>query len=471
MDDRVGQQLGNYRLIRLLGKGGFAEVYLGEHLYLKTPAAIKLLQTKVANEADMQGFLTEAQTVAQLIHPHIVRVLEFGFAEQTPYLVMDYAPGGTLRERHPKGTQLSLTTLLPYIKQVAEALAYAHEEKFIHRDVKPENMLVGRRDTVLLSDFGIALIAQSSRYQSTQDVIGTVAYMAPEQIQGKPRPASDQYSLGVVAYEWLSGERPFQGSFTELCTQHMFAPPPPLREKLPLLPPAVEQVIMTALAKEPKERFSSVQAFATALEQAGQATVETVLPLTQPVEPQGKPATMPSPQQPPAPASSPGRGEAPTEVAWQPTLVVSPPSRVSVVGVQQPTHRPLRRLILLGLLALLIVAGGAVTWLFVGSHAQAIDVHMSSSAFIPSSVTLSKGGSLKLINDTKVAHILNNGMWANIGTISELKPVTESGAPAVHNLVFETQGQTQIIGPFLSAGTFHYGDSVHFQMDLTVTVQ
>jgi len=268
MTDRVGQQLGNYRLCRLLGKGGFAEVYLGEHVYLKTPAAIKLLQTKMTNEEDLQTFLKEAQTIAQLVHPHIVRVLDFGVDGEAPYLVMDYATGGTLRQRHPRGTQLPLTTIVIYIKQVAEALQYAHEEKFIHRDVKPENILVGRREAVLLSDFGIALMAQSSRYQSTQEVIGTVAYMAPEQIQGKPRPSSDQYSLGIVIYEWITGDRPFHGSFTELCTQHLFASPPSLREKMPTISPAVEQVVMTALTKDPRQRFASIQAFATALEQA-----------------------------------------------------------------------------------------------------------------------------------------------------------------------------------------------------------
>src|SRR3989440_8401152 len=116
-------------------------------------------------------------------------------------------------------------------------------------------MLLDRRNEILLSDFGISTVAQSSRYQSTQDVIGTVAYMSPEQIQGKPRPASDQYSLGIVVYEWLSGSRPFHGSFTELCTQHMFAPLPPLREKVPTIPRDVEQVVTTALAKDPKQRF------------------------------------------------------------------------------------------------------------------------------------------------------------------------------------------------------------------------
>ncbi len=267
MSDRVGQQLGNYQLMRVLGSGGFADVYLGEHIHLGTQAAIKVLTTRLTNE-DIEGFRTEARTIARLKHPAIVRVLEFGVENGVPFLVMDYAPNGTLRSLHSRGSQLSLVTILPYVKQVADALHYAHEQKLVHRDVKPENMLLGDRSEVLLSDFGIATVAQSSRYQGTQEVAGTVAYMAPEQVQGHPRAASDQYALGIVVYEWLAGERPFHGSFTEIATQHVLAPPPPLREKVPSLSPLVEQVVMTALAKDPKERFASVQAFATALEQA-----------------------------------------------------------------------------------------------------------------------------------------------------------------------------------------------------------
>src|SRR6266568_8325798 len=112
MADRSGQQLGNYRLIRLLGKGGFAEVYQGEHIYLKTPAAIKVLHTQLTSE-DMAGFLNEARTIAHLVHPHIVRVTDFGIEGDTPFLVMDYAPNGTLRQRHPKGTQLPLSLIIP----------------------------------------------------------------------------------------------------------------------------------------------------------------------------------------------------------------------------------------------------------------------------------------------------------------------------------------------------------------------
>jgi len=275
MSDRTGQQLGNYRLLKLLGKGGFAEVYLGEHVYLKTNSAVKVLQTQLSGSED-ESFLHEARTIAHLSHPHIVRVMDFGVDNQTPFLVMDFARHGTLRNQHPKGSRLPLPTVVSYVKQVASALQYAHDAKFVHRDIKPENMLLDQDNKILLSDFGIALAAQSSRYQSTQDVIGTVAYMSPEQIQGKPRPASDQYSLAIVVYEWLSGDRPFHGSFTELCTQHMFAPPPSLHEKLATLPPAVEQVVNIALSKDPKQRFGSIQAFANALEHASlQAQKET----------------------------------------------------------------------------------------------------------------------------------------------------------------------------------------------------
>jgi len=271
MPNLVGQQLGNYKLMRLLGEGGFAEVYLGEHVHLGTQAAIKVLHTQLTSD-EIANFRTEARTVARLVHPNIVRVLDFGVEGKTPYLVMDYAANGTLRQRYPRGTKVPLVAIVSYVTQIADALQYAHDKKLIHRDIKPENMLVGSRNEIWLSDFGIALIAQSSRYQNTQEVAGTVAYMAPEQIQGKPRPASDQYSLAVVVYEWLSKERPFKGSFTEIATQHVLAPPPPLREKDPTIKPDVELVIMTALAKDPKERFGSVQDFAAALERASHSS-------------------------------------------------------------------------------------------------------------------------------------------------------------------------------------------------------
>ena len=267
MTSRVGQQLGNYRLIHLLGTGGFAEVYLGEHIHLKSQAAIKVLRANVA-ERDMVRFKHEATLIAGLRHAHIVRIFDFDVEDGTPFLVMDYAPNGTLRQRHPSGTPTPPATVVPYIKQLADALHYAHQNRIIHRDIKPENMLIAANNDILLSDFGLALFTQSSSFQTTYEVAGTVSYMAPEQVQGKPRPESDQYALGVVVYEWLTGSRPFEGSFLEIATKQVLAPPQPLREKVPLLPQALEEVVMIALSKAPTARFATLLAFARAFEEA-----------------------------------------------------------------------------------------------------------------------------------------------------------------------------------------------------------
>ncbi len=405
MEDRIGQRLGNYRLVRLLGKGGFAEVYLGEHVRLGTYAAVKVLYTRLASAEEVAGFQKEAQTIAHLEHPHIVRVFDFDVVNDTPFLVMSYAAGGTLRQRHRKGIALPLPTIISYVKQVADALQYAHDQRLIHRDIKPENMLVGGRDEVLLSDFGIATVAQSSRYQGAQDMAGTIAYMAPEQIQAHPRPASDQYSLGIVVYEWLSGDRPFHGAFTEIAIKHSVVPPPSLREKMPTISPEVEQVVMTALAKDPKQRFGNVRAFANALEQAyrsgeERSSVPTLLVTTP------KPAIQPTRETPPS-SSIPTRQASPDKVVEpsapvvsssesipMPTIPVSDtvsaqlapaslsttefpsslhtspdvPSISSSTQPVVPSKRGIsRRTVLIGI-AGLAVAGGGITWWVLTPH-------------------------------------------------------------------------------------------------------
>jgi serine/threonine protein kinase len=272
MTDYTGQQWGSYRLVRLLGSGGFADVYLGEHIHLETQAALKILTTKLASE-EMSRFRDEARTIIQLEHPHIVRVLDFGLENRIPFIVMSYAPGGSLRQQHPRGKTLPPSLVTNYVKQIASALQHAHNQKLIHRDVKPENMLQGRTNELLLSDFGIAAIAHSTRSLTTQDALGTIYYMAPEQIQGKARIASDQYALGIATYEWLTGAYPFTGTTMEIAMQHLVTPPPPLREKIPIISPEIEQVVLRALAKKPEERFPDVMAFATALERAREQQV------------------------------------------------------------------------------------------------------------------------------------------------------------------------------------------------------
>src|SRR5258706_6260352 len=189
MAGRLEQQFGNYRLVALLGQGGFAEVYLGQHVRLELQAAIKVLHTHLTGQ-EAAHFYQEAQSIAKLKHPSIVRIFDYDVQDEVPFLVMDYAPNGSLRRRCPKGSVVSLAQIVSSVKQVAAALQYAHDQKFIHRDVKPENMLVGRRQEVLLSDFGLAALAHSSASLSTQEAIGTLATWRLSRSRGtRVRPA------------------------------------------------------------------------------------------------------------------------------------------------------------------------------------------------------------------------------------------------------------------------------------------
>ncbi len=262
MADRAGQQLGNYRLVRRLGSGGFAEVYLAEHIYLKKQVAVKVLHLELAQQ-ELPNFLQEAQTIARLQHPNIISVTDFGI-DDVSFLVMEYLPRGSLRDHHPYSTKVPLPTVVSYLKQVASALQYAHDTKVIHRDVKPANMLLGNNDQIILSDFGIATTAHRTVSLQTQQFTGSPHYTSPEQIAGKPRAASDQYSLAMVVYEWLCGSPAFVGEIMSVMFQQTYAPVPSLREHVPTIPPEIEQVVLKALAKDPQQRFESVQAFAQA---------------------------------------------------------------------------------------------------------------------------------------------------------------------------------------------------------------
>lgn len=271
MVDRTGDQLGTYRLIQRIGHGGYADIYLGKHIYLPRQAAIKILTTSLSEE-QLRKFLSEAQTLATLNHPHIIRLLDFAIDNGDPYLVMEYAARGSLRNLHPRGTILKPETAAPMVAQIADALQYAHGQNVIHRDVKPENILVGPEDEMLLSDFGISVIEETSGLLANHTSVGTPGYMAPEQVMGSSRRASDQYSLAVVAYEWLCGQPPFTGTGLSVAMQHINEPVPPLRQHIPDLPENLEQVILRALSKEPEARFPNVRDFSQAFQESLQTT-------------------------------------------------------------------------------------------------------------------------------------------------------------------------------------------------------
>ena len=336
MPDREGEQLGNYRLIRHLGKGGFADVYLGEHIHLETEAAIKVLHTQVGVNEQKQ-FLKEARIIARLDHPHIVRLLDYGIDKHgIPFLVMAYAPGGTLRERHPDGHQLPFTTILSYVEQIAQALDYIHAQGLMHRDVKPANVLLGGQGTLLLSDFGLASISRATATLSSKGFAGTPAYMAPEQLLEKPCAASDQYALAIIVYEWLAGRRPFQGNQWGLYQQHLHTPPPALHDFVPTIPPPVEMAVLRALSKDPHQRFENVQAFVNALRGATQPR-NTLLPVSSSPSPSSIQAT--SLLHPAAPLQVPG-ASVPTERQSPWTDPVSAPASTGTTfppQSQQPT--------------------------------------------------------------------------------------------------------------------------------------
>lgn len=258
--------LGNrYRILRHTLSAGMIATYLAEDTLLRG-RQVAIETRPLFSALPQQQIPREISLLKNLNHPNILRLLDYGTEADTPYLVFEYTPNGTLRDRHPRGSQVPLPTVIEYVKLVASALQYIHDQGIIHRDVKPENMLLGNNGNVLLSDFGIAVAYPGTTASSPA---GTGRYMAPEQFRGAAVPASDQYALGVVIYEWLTGRPPFtEGDFIKLAYQHSLEPPPPLTALNPTIPRDVEQVVSIALEKDPQRRFRNMRAFARAFEQA-----------------------------------------------------------------------------------------------------------------------------------------------------------------------------------------------------------
>ncbi|MEW6277544.1 MAG: serine/threonine-protein kinase [Candidatus Eremiobacterota bacterium] len=264
-DRYVGCRLGPYRLVGVVGKGSSAVVYRAvpdETLDAKEACAVKVLNPELSRDSQFRArFQREIQILRRLKHPGIVRMDDFGEFQGLMYLVTELVPGLPLRKTLlQKG--LSLDTARSYFSQLAEAVYHAHSEGVIHRNVKPENVMVRPDGTLKLVDFGLArpLVARSN-ITLPGAILGTPAYMAPEQITGgELTSACDQYSLGIVLFEMLGGRRPFQGNETiPLLMQHISQEIPSLHQLRPELPPAVDAVVARMIAKEPAQRFGSVK--------------------------------------------------------------------------------------------------------------------------------------------------------------------------------------------------------------------
>jgi tRNA A-37 threonylcarbamoyl transferase component Bud32 len=260
-----GQNLGAYRIIEQVGRGGMATVYKAYHAAMDRYVAIKVLPRQLAENPEFTGrFRREARTIANLEHPHILPVYDSGESDGVTYLVMRYLEAGTLKDRMDEGP-LTLAQVDRYFSQLADGLGYAHRKGVIHRDLKPSNALVDAQDNLFLTDFGIAKLLEdgATKFTATGGVIGTPTYMSPEQGQGRPvDQRSDIYSLGVVLYEMVTGKVPYEAETPLAVLMQHIQDPLPLPSKVkPDVSPAVEQVILKALAKSPDDRYPSATEF------------------------------------------------------------------------------------------------------------------------------------------------------------------------------------------------------------------
>lgn len=275
MKDKIlGRTLGGYKIVQPLGMGGMATVYKAFDSQTERHVAIKILPEYYAQYPEFKiRFEREAKSIAQLEHLHILPIFAYGEEDNITYIVMRYLDGGTLTKYIRKQGQLPLDEAHRILTQIAGALDYAHERGVIHRDVKPTNILIDNRNNAILTDFGVAKMLEGDHpdLTATGGIVGTPKYMSPEQCQGHRdlTPASDQYALGIVLFEMLTGDVPFMADTPlAIIQQHLTAPIPSPREERSDLTYAAEKVLLKGLARKPAERYESCAEFASAFGEA-----------------------------------------------------------------------------------------------------------------------------------------------------------------------------------------------------------
>jgi serine/threonine protein kinase len=266
VDDLVNKTLGQFQITRELGRGGMAVVYEAYQPALQRKVALKILPPSLAQDDFVRRFQHEAIAAAGLRHPNIVTIYDVGSQDRYNYIVMEFLEGRPLSDVIRTGGSLPLARICKILQQVALALDYAHQHDFIHRDIKPSNVMLDQADHATLTDFGIARALTGTHLTQTGMLIGTPEYMSPEQVTGEEIDArTDVYSLGIVAYEMVTGQVPFSGTTASVLYKQANTPPPPLRTHVPGVNPTVENVILRALAKQRDKRYATAGQFAQAL--------------------------------------------------------------------------------------------------------------------------------------------------------------------------------------------------------------
>lgn len=258
-----GQKINDrYEIIKSIGEGGMANVYLANDTILDREVAVKVLRGDLStDEKFIRRFQREALSVSNLSHPNIVEVYDVGEEDGQYYIVMEYIEGKTLKQLLNKRGALTLPEVIDIMTQLTDGLSHAHEAYIIHRDIKPQNIMIEDNGTVKITDFGIAMAVNATQFTQTNSVMGTVHYLPPEQANGKGATVkSDIYSLGILMYELLTGSVPFKGdNAVEIALKHMKEKLPSIRKQNPLIPQSVENIVIKACAKNPRNRYDTVK--------------------------------------------------------------------------------------------------------------------------------------------------------------------------------------------------------------------
>src|SRR3954447_21415154 len=271
---------GRYRVLKRLGAGGMAEVWCAEDEVLGRRVALKLLGGRFAEDPEFrERFRREAQAAAGLTHPNIVGIFDRSEWEGTPYIAMELVDGQTLKELVTERGPLPLETAVGLTEQILRALAYAHRRGIVHRDVKPQNVILDPDGQAKVADFGIARAGDTSQMTQTGAIVGTMQYLSPEQAEGHPVDRrADLYSVGIVLYELLTGQVPFDGEAPiAIAIKQINERPVPPGQLEPGIPPTLEAVVMRALEKDPARRYQSAEEFIAALEAALRAPTRQII--------------------------------------------------------------------------------------------------------------------------------------------------------------------------------------------------